>query len=169
MEITQKRLQSLTARLVKTVTLIQEFNEAIREYLRNWFAENVVENRKPKNPVYYIPHQAVIRQDSQTTKLRVVFGASSSAEECSSLNGTLCSGPNLNPDLTDFLIKFRTQNVAIVANIEKPLLQVTLKEEDRNALRFLWYETTPQPGQPLPLEVTWRMTRVPFGATWGQR
>lgn len=52
--------------------------------------------------VYYIPHQAIFRDNSSTTKIRIVFDASS--HECNkSLNDNLESGPNLNPDLVTTL------------------------------------------------------------------
>lgn len=163
--VAYKRLRSLTTRLSKNEHLMREYDTTIREYLKKGFAEEADDTVPHKHPVYYMPHQAVVRQESTTTRLRVVFDASSSAAGCLSLNDALSGGPNLNPDLTDLLIKFRMHRVAIVADIEKAFLQVALSQEDRDALRFLWYETTPESGKDLPAVVTWKMTRVPFGAT----
>ncbi|XP_064463439.1 uncharacterized protein LOC135374405 [Ornithodoros turicata] len=159
------RLRSLTARLMKNQSLLQEYDTGIREYLKKGFAEVVTESETVTAPVFYMPHQAVIRNDRITTKLRIVFDASSRSEDQLSLNDTLSAGPNLNPDLTTLLLRFRLYNIAILADIEKAFLQVSLSTKDRNALRFIWYESLPQPGKELPKLVTWRMTRVPFGAT----
>ncbi|XP_064482937.1 uncharacterized protein LOC135395776 [Ornithodoros turicata] len=54
--------------------------------------------------------------------------------------------------------------MALVANIENAFLQISLAERDRDALRFLWYVTTPKIGQPLSATEVLRMTREPFGA-----
>ena len=57
--------------------------------------------------------------DRKTTKLRVVFDASSKCPGEVSLNDALYSGPNLLPLLFDILIQFRVHNVALTADIEK--------------------------------------------------
>lgn len=44
---------------------------------------------------YYIPHQAVIREGITTTKLRVVFDASSKSDNGKCLNDTMYTGPRL--------------------------------------------------------------------------
>lgn len=111
-----------------------------------------------------MPHQAVVRQERLTTKLRVVFDVSSSAAGKLSLNDTLSSGMNLNPELIDLLIEFRTHNVVVIADIEKAFLQVMLAEQDRVALGFLRYETIPQQGHHLQSITTWRMSSITFGA-----
>ncbi|XP_077536021.1 uncharacterized protein LOC144148344 [Haemaphysalis longicornis] len=50
-------------------------------------------------------------------------------------------------------------------DIKKACLQMVIREEDRDALRFLWVENLPNKEDPLPQIVHWRMTTVPFGAT----
>ncbi|XP_064475573.1 uncharacterized protein LOC135389456 [Ornithodoros turicata] len=165
-EIAMKRLGPLTKRLLRDEQIMKEYDTGMREYMENGIAEEAPETAiASPNPLYYMPHQSVVRCDSKTTKLRIVFDASSSAPGCLSLNDTLSSGPNLNPSLIDLLLKFRIHQIAVLADIQKAFLQVSLSEEDRDALRFLWYKETPLPGMELPPIVTWRMTRVPFGAT----
>ncbi|XP_064469868.1 uncharacterized protein LOC135384600 [Ornithodoros turicata] len=132
------RLRSLTARLMKNQSLLQEYDTGIREYLKKGFAKVVTESETVTEPVFYMPHQAVIRNDRITTKLRIVFDASSRYEDQLSLNDRLSAGPNLNPDLTTLLLRFRLYNIAILADIEKASLQVSLSTKDRNALRFIW-------------------------------
>lgn len=50
------------------------------------------------HPVFYLPHHAVIREDKQTTKTRVVFDASARDSNGVSLNSCLEVGPALQPD-----------------------------------------------------------------------
>ncbi|KAH9636894.1 hypothetical protein HF086_010675 [Spodoptera exigua] len=54
-------------------------------------ADNVDESK----PAFYLPHHGVIKLDSTTTKLRVVFNASSKSSSGKSLNDLMCCGPNL--------------------------------------------------------------------------
>ncbi|XP_064479096.1 uncharacterized protein LOC135392310 [Ornithodoros turicata] len=112
-----------------------------------------------------MPHHAVIREDRETTKVRIVFDISSKAPGAQSLNDILEPGPNLNPDMLKLLLTFRLQRIAIIADIEKASLQILLDVQDRDFLRFFWYETTPSVEGQLPRLEIWRMTRVPFGAT----
>lgn len=135
-------------------------------YLDAGHAEKANElGESPQGPISHMPHRGVVRPGSETTKLRVVFDASSKAAGKLSLNDVLYAGPNLNPSLSDILIRFRVHNVAIMSDIEKAFLQIELAEKERDALRFLWYQSTPKQGEILPPIKEYRMTRVLFGAT----
>ena len=57
-----------------------------------------------------------------------------------SLNECLYKGPNLLHDLCGILFHFRTQQIAIFSDIEKVLLQVGIRETDRDVTRFLWFK-----------------------------
>ncbi|KAH6937316.1 hypothetical protein HPB50_026728 [Hyalomma asiaticum] len=96
-----------------------------------------------RGSAYYVPHSEVIREDSVTTKLRVVFDASSHAKGVRSLNSWLEIGPNLNPDLLQVLLRFRFNLVPMTADIENAFLQVDILIEDRDMFRFLWFDETP--------------------------
>ncbi|GFY70392.1 integrase catalytic domain-containing protein [Trichonephila inaurata madagascariensis] len=67
---------------------------------------------------YYIPHHAVIRPESKTTKLRVVFDASCKSSNRNSLNDILLKGGTVQPDLLDILLKFRKYVVAFSSDIK---------------------------------------------------
>ncbi|XP_037503101.1 uncharacterized protein LOC119377876 [Rhipicephalus sanguineus] len=165
--IAQKRLTSLTKRLLKDDATFIEYDAAVHQYLEQGFAERLPpeEINNDENRVYYMPHRAVFRPDSLSTKIRVVFDASSSDTGCISLNEALEPGPNLNPDLLKVLINFRIHHIGLSADIEKAFLQISATPADRDALRFLWYEHLPtRQDQDSVIEV-WRMTRVPFGVT----
>ncbi|XP_077553627.1 uncharacterized protein LOC144168541 [Haemaphysalis longicornis] len=159
-----KRLKSLTKRLCSSKELAEEYDTAIRSYMNEGHAERV-ENETASGHVYYMPHQPVIRTQSKTTKLRVVFDASSHAPEKSSLNEHLEKGPKLISDMVRILLRFRLHPVALVADIEKAFLQIIVRPQDRDALRFLWYSEAPLNPDALPDVEEWRMQRVPFGTT----
>lgn len=59
-------------------------------------------------PVYYLPHHAVIKADSLTTKTRVVFDASAVTTSELSLNDIMCRGPTVQHALVNIIIlRFR--------------------------------------------------------------
>ena len=70
-EISLKRLNSLSRRLKKSPELLRKYDSIIREQLALGNIEPVDES-KEFSKVHYLPHQAVIRQDKSTTKLRIV-------------------------------------------------------------------------------------------------
>ncbi|XP_064462619.1 uncharacterized protein LOC135373328 [Ornithodoros turicata] len=164
LEVAEKRLQGLVKRLAHS-DAIQQYDEVIRNYLTNGHAEVVTTNCAKPGRIHYMPHRAVVRNESSTTKVRVVFDASSHAPGVPSLNDHLEKGPKLGADLIPVLLRFRLHNVAITADIQKAFLQIGIKEEDRDALRFLWFSQAPSQNNPHPDVQCWRMTRVPFGTT----
>lgn len=89
---------------------------------------------------YFIPHHPVFKQDNHTTKLRMVFDASSKTSNGISLNDILLivSGPSIQKDLFSIITRFRTHRYAITADIEKMYRQVKLPPEDVKYQRILW-------------------------------
>lgn len=105
--IATKRLHSLMKKLNKDSELLKRYDETIRLYLDEGSAERVPETEEhPLGPLYYMPHRAVIREDRSTTKVRIVFDASSHESGSKSLNDNLEAGPNLNPDVVTLLLRF---------------------------------------------------------------
>ena len=58
-----------------------------------------------------------------------------------SLNDRLMNGSNYMPHLIDVLLRFRCHQYTLTADIEKAFLQIEIREEGRDELRFLWLET----------------------------
>ena len=71
-------------------------------------------------------------EDSSTTKLRVVFDASSKTTTGVSLNECLIVGPKVQEDLFDILLRFRFFKVAISPDIAKMYRQVELRKKDKD-------------------------------------
>ena len=63
---------------------------------------------KPPGEVHYLPHHPVIQPEKSTTKLHIVYDASSSIEG-PSLNQCLETGPNLLSKLINILIRFQVK------------------------------------------------------------
>lgn len=65
------------------------------------------DTHRPNEQVFYLPMHAVRKEESTTTKLRVVFDASAKSSTGISLNDTLLVGPTVHPTLTycfDFVL-----------------------------------------------------------------
>ena len=161
-QLSLKRLRGLLNRLKHNPPILEEYDSLIKDQLRNGIIERVNESEvQPTGEVHYIPHHAVIRQDKKTTKLRVVYDASARGEG-PSLNDCLYAGPKFEQSIMDIILRFRSHKVALIADIEKAFLQISIKEEDRDALRFLWFDDV---AKKHPEITTLRFTRVPFGVT----
>jgi len=81
----------------------------MEEYFELNHAEIVSSANLQKSPceVFYLPMHAVRKEQSTTTKLRIVFDASAKSATGVSLNDLLLVGPTIHPPLIDVLIRFR--------------------------------------------------------------
>ena len=62
----------------------------------------------------------------------------------------------------DIIMRFRVNKIALAADIEKAFLMVSMAEEDRDALRFLWVDDITKD---TPEIITLRFTRIVFGVS----
>ena len=163
LHLCKKRLQSLLNKLKPQPELLQEYNKVIQEQLQRGIVEVVSEEQhQQEDKIHYLPHHPVVRKDKTTTKLRVVYDASSKSQDHPSLNDCLYAGPSFEQSILDILLRFRTYPIAMAADVEKAFLMISIAPEDRNALRFLWpADITEDP----PNIQTLRFTRVVFGVT----
>ena len=105
-----------------------------------------------------MPHRAVVREGAESTKTRVVYDCSAREGEGPSLNDCLDVGPPLQNKLWDVLVRGRFHPIALAGDLRKAFLQVRIKEEHRDALRFHWLRSVDSN------EVeTLRFTRALFG------
>ena len=91
---------------------------------------------KDGRPIYYVPHDVLIRPERETTKSRIVFDASAQIENDVSLSDCIETGPALLLELVSIVIRFREHRVAIMAVIQKIYLQVKLKNFQCPSCRF---------------------------------
>ena len=115
---------------------------------------------------HYILHHPVIREDKNTSKVRIVFDASAKSDG-PRLNQCLYKGPQLTPLVFDILIRFRSfaidlEVLQLTSDIEKAFLEISINENDRDHLRFLWFDDV---FSDLPKVVQNKFARVIFGVT----
>ena len=150
------RLDSLLRKLQRT-NMLSQYDAVIREQLEEGVVERAPTEATGKE--FYLPHRAVVRENAETTKLRVVYDASARAHSgAPSLNECLHTGPPLQNKLWGVLTRSRFHPVAVAGDIRKAFLQVRIRQAERDALRFHWIVDI----QSREVE-TLRFTRVLFG------
>ena len=110
-----------------------------------------------KGPVHYIGHHEVLKPDSKSTSVRIVFNSSANYMG-HILNEYWAKGPDLLNNLLGVLIRFRENKVAFIGDIKKMYHTVKTTELDQHTHRFLWrdIDSTREPD-------TYIMLRVSFG------
>ena len=121
----------------------RNINNIIKEQLKLNVVEKVpsseTNNFDQVGNIHYLPHRPVIKDDRVTSKVRIVFDASLKIEE-HSLNDCLHPGPSLTEPLLSVILRFPANKIAFIADIEKLFLQISLKPDHRDFVRFLWNE-----------------------------
>ena len=87
---------------------------------------------------WYLSHHGVYHP-CKPGKIRVVFDCSAESHG-TSLNKELFPGPDLTSQLDGVLTRFRTGEVAFMADIEAMFHQVHIPEKERSFLRCLWWQ-----------------------------
>uniref|UniRef100_A0A1I7UDU8 Integrase catalytic domain-containing protein n=1 Tax=Caenorhabditis tropicalis TaxID=1561998 RepID=A0A1I7UDU8_9PELO len=160
-----RRLENLYSTLNRGENIIEKYNKIIVDQLKAGFIEEVTtEMLNLKLYKYFIPHRAVLKEDSLTTKLRIVLDASSHAGGKLSLNDCLHAGSNMITPILGILLRARCSRYIIVADIEKAFHQVRLQAEYRNVTCFLWLKDISKPPSKDNIKI-FRFTRIPFGVS----
>lgn len=155
-----KRVYNLLKRLQRDPHLLKEYDSIIQEQMRNGIVEIVETPDLPtEGRTHYLPHHAVVRQDKLTTKVRVVYDASAKSEG-SSLNECLHVGPKFDQKILEILLRFRVYRTALVADIEKAFLMISIVPKDRDVLRFIWFSKVLEESRKIQVL---RFKRVVFG------
>lgn len=155
------RLLQLEKRLSKDEELGNQYRKFMREYLELGHMVRVMPS--PNEDKYYIPHQAVIKESSSTTKLRVVFDASSKTSKAVSLNEIMHTGPRLQQELFDIVLRWRKHRVVFSADIEKMYRQISIAEEDQRFQKIVWRFDTRKPIEEFNLTtVTYGTASAPY-------
>lgn len=115
---------------------------------------------------YFIPHHGVVRESSLTTKLRVVFNASSPTTSGVSFNQLHMIGPTVQDDLVSILLRFRKYKYVLSADVEKMYRQVIVHPDDRHLQQILWRDDPSKPMEAYQLNtVTYGTASAPYLAT----
>ena len=135
----EKRLHSLEKSLLKKPEVARRYKEAMNANVEKGYVRKLEANETEDCPGWYLPHFPVIREDRETTKVRIVFDSAARCKE-TSLNDEMLTGPKLQQDVLKIRLRFRRKPVALVADIKEMFSQVVLAEKDRKYHRLLWRE-----------------------------
>jgi len=116
------------------------YSDFIDEYKSLQHMHLVQDEQPPPPSVYYLPHHGVWREQSLTTKLRMVFNGSSLTTSGYSLNDLLHTGAKLQTELFDVLIWFRKFYYVFSTDVEKMFRQIKVYPDHRAFQRILWMD-----------------------------
>lgn len=131
-------ISNLRIKLEDDSDYARAYVDFLDEYEKLGHMKLVPSSQTDPESVYYLPHHGVIRENSTTTKLRVVFNGSSRTDSGVSLNDLLHTGTKLQTNIFNVLIWFRQFKYIFSSDIEKMYRQIKIHEEDWNFQRILW-------------------------------
>ncbi|XP_055623509.1 uncharacterized protein LOC129766934 [Toxorhynchites rutilus septentrionalis] len=163
-EIALRRLQATERRLARDVELKDQYTSFLTEYCRLGHMEKVTDNGEIKR--CYLPHHPVVKESSSTTKVRVVFDASCKTSTNISLNDALMTGPTIQEELRSIVLRCRTKQIMVVADVEKMFRQINMHPKDRPLQSILWRASPAEDVATYELNtVTYGTRPAPFLAT----
>ena len=163
----EKRFINIEKRLLKSPDLRGAYIRFMREYIDLGHMTRLSQDACLRAATsYYLPHHAVVKEASTTTKVRVVFDGSAKSTSGLSINDVQLVGPVVQDDLFSILIRFRQYPVVLSADIEKMYRQVLIAPEQRAFQRILWREDPSHPLEAFELNtVTYGTAAASYLAT----
>ncbi|KYN50342.1 hypothetical protein ALC62_14061, partial [Cyphomyrmex costatus] len=131
-----KRLHHLERKFKRDPQLQERYVKFIDEYIKLGHMSAVPDTET--TGVNYLPHHAVLKKESVSTKLRVVFDASCPTTSGKSLNDCLMVGPTIQPELFEILLRFRQHPYVLIGDIVKMYRQIMIKPDHRRYQCILW-------------------------------
>ena len=155
-----RRLVKLKTRMENDTNYRQDYIAFMQDIIERGYAEKAPHEQRHNDDgkLWYIPHHGVYHPQ-KPGKIRIVFDCSTNFMG-HSLNKYLLQGPDLTNSLVGVLCRFRQEAIAFMCDLEAMFHQFKVTEEDRDYLRFYWWENGDTTRNP----VQYRMTVHLFGA-----
>ncbi|XP_055632898.1 uncharacterized protein LOC129773321 [Toxorhynchites rutilus septentrionalis] len=161
-----RRFLCLETRLCREPMLKDHYHSFMSEYLSFGHMRLVSASEHEPHQTHYLPHHAVLKEASTTTKVRVVFDGSAKTSTGHSLNDALQVGPIVQDELLTLILRFRKYPIALVADIAKMYRQVMLHPKDTPLQRILWRFNPNEPVSTFELQtVTYGLAPSSYLAT----
>jgi len=133
------KLAATERRLRKNADHAKVYDEQTKDMVARNVARKL-SKEKLKNytgPTHYIAHHEVLKSESKSTPVRIVFNSSANYMG-HVLNEYWAKGPDLPNNLLGVLMSFRENRVAFIGDINKMYHTVKTSELDQHIYRFLW-------------------------------
>ena len=142
----ERRLRLLEKTLSRKPAIGEEYHRVMAAHESKGYIREVSDEEVAHDGVdqWYLPHFPVVRADKATTKVRVVYDAAATWDG-TSLNEQMFSGPALQNDIINVLLKFSMEPVALVGDVSEMFLQVGLEKADRRYHRLVWRASDLEP------------------------
>jgi len=153
--------------LLKQLHLKKDYSDFLEEYVQLGHMSPLCEaDVRKESPKFYMPHRAILKETSYTTKMRVVFNGSEKSSNGVSLNDILMIGPKAQDDLFDIVQRFRLNGIVMITDVVKMYRQIWVHPDHRCLQRILWRKTADQPITTYELNtLTYGTASAPFLAT----
>lgn len=132
------RYLNVERRLQRDEGLRREYTQFMQEYISLGHMKKATEAISNNQIGCYLPHHAVVKASSLTTKVRVVFDASARNTTGLSLNYVLKCGPTVQHELLSIITRFRKHQIFITGDVEKMFRQIKVAKEDWRLQKVLW-------------------------------
>ncbi|XP_047998132.1 uncharacterized protein LOC125235579 [Leguminivora glycinivorella] len=149
------RFKGLERKFLKDNKLKKEYTKVIDEYKDMGHLRR--SEKQDDDNALYLAHFAVIREDKDTSKVRIVYDASAKGSRGHSLNDTMMVGAVLQPDLRSLIIVWRTHKICVVGDIVKMYRMINMTNEHINLQRIIWRD------RPEDEFESYELTTVTFG------
>lgn len=152
--------------MLKKPDVAQTYHNVLNEYLTLGHMIPTTDQetyRKGSYSSFYLPHHAVVKPESRSTKVRVVFNASKQTSSGRSLNDVLHVGPTLQSDLMTLILRWRVYKYVFSGDIEKMYRQILVHNDDVDFQRILFRPTPTSPIKDYALKtVTFGVNCAPY-------
>ena len=134
-----RMLISTEKRLSKNPDDTEVYNQQINDMVDREVARKLTREEidNYKGPFHYISHHEVLKLESKSTPVRIVFNSSANYMG-HILNDCWAKGPDLLNSLIGVLIRFRENKIAMIGNIKKMYHTIKMKPIGQHTHRFLW-------------------------------
>ncbi|KAI4472461.1 hypothetical protein M0802_016801 [Mischocyttarus mexicanus] len=139
-----KCLQRLLKRFGSDSLLKEKYTVFLREYESLGHMVPVPLDAPEPFHTFYLPHHGVWRDQSSSTKLRVVFNGSAKSSSHVTLNDLMHTGPKTQTDIFDVLLWIRQHKYIFITDIVKMFRQIQVHPQDRDLQRILWVNESSQ-------------------------
>jgi hypothetical protein len=156
-------LKSILKKYEKDADKFHQYDDVIAQQRSGGVIQEIGPLSELKSNKYsFLPHNAVFRQNAESTKCRVVLLSNLCDKKGGAMSHNQVSlpGPQLNPKLSAALTLLRFNKYLMIFDLEKAFLQLCLRPDDTDKLLFLWFRDVHSRDYSL---VAYKFLRVPFG------